>query len=127
VNSPFCVFFRFPPDFGGLEQLILKKGQLKFFEFADESFCQAQVPMLRRACVINATAPSRHAPRRVKRKVSAVGRKDRRTKITSAGRKTASVSKTGANAIPAIGAKRSLQPKNRYKKCSKRKRLIMKM
>ena len=45
----------------------------------------------------------------------------RRTKITSAALKTASVSKTGAKPIPAIGAKRSLRPKYRYKKSSKRK------
>jgi hypothetical protein len=47
--------------------------------------------------------------------------KSQRTKITSAGRKTASVLKIGAKPIPAIGAKRSLQPKYRYKKSSKRK------
>ena len=39
-------------------------------------------------CVINATARSRSVARRVKRKVSAAGSKDQRTKITSAGRKT---------------------------------------
>jgi hypothetical protein len=42
-------------------------------------------------CVTNATAPNRHAARRVKRKVSAAGSRVQRTKITSAGRKTANV------------------------------------
>jgi hypothetical protein len=36
-------------------------------------------------------------------------------------RKTVSVSKIGAKPIPAMGAKRSLGPKYRYKKSSKRK------
>src|SRR3984893_16196683 len=44
-------------------------------------------------CVTNATAQSRDPARKVKRKVSAAGSKVRRTKITSAGRKTAGVSK----------------------------------
>jgi hypothetical protein len=52
--------------------------------------------------------------------------KDQRTKITSAGRKTASASRTGENAILAIGAKRGVQSKCRYKKSSKRKPLTMK-
>src|SRR5271166_2535357 len=77
-------------------------------------------------CVINATARSRPVARRVKRKVSAAGSKDQRTKITSAGRKTASASRTGENAIPAIGAKRGVQSKYRYKNSSKRKPLTMK-
>src|SRR6202022_1677118 len=105
----------------------------QIFEFADERFCQAQMPMLRVSsirriiviCVTNATAPSRHAARRVKRKVSAAGCKAQSTKITSVGRKIASVSKTGAKPIPAIGVKRSLRPKYRYKKSSKRKWLKM--
>src|SRR5271167_25392 len=56
--------------------------------------------------VTNATAPSQHAARRVKRKASAAGCKGQRTKITSADRKTVSVSKTGAKPIPAMGAKK---------------------
>jgi hypothetical protein len=52
---------------------------------------------------------------RAKRKVSAAGCKNRRTKTTSAARKIASVSKSGENAIPGTGAKRALHPKNRYK------------
>jgi hypothetical protein len=48
-----------------------------------------------------------------------------RTKITSADPKTASVSKTGAKPNPATGAKRSLQPKYRYKISSQRKKLTM--
>ena len=61
----------------------------------------------------------------VKLKVSAAGSNVQRTKTTSAARKTANVSKTGAKPIPAIGAKRSLRPKYRYKISSKRKWLTM--
>jgi hypothetical protein len=60
---------------------------------------------------------------RVKLKVSVAGYKSRKTKITSAARTTASVSKTGASAIPVTGAKRSLGPKNRYKKSAGSKQL----
>src|SRR5580693_8256680 len=62
---------------------------------------------------------------RAKWKVSAVGCKNRRTKTTSAGRKIASVSKSGENAIPGTGAKRALHPKNRYKISSGLKSLRM--
>ena len=47
-------------------------------------------------------------------------------KTTSAGRKTASVSKNGVRAIPGTGAKRSLRPKNRYKISARLNRLKMK-
>jgi hypothetical protein len=77
----------------GATNLAVRATQI--FEFAHEGFCQAQVPLLPRVlrsrilviCVINATAPSRRVARRVKRRVSANGSKNRRTKITSAVRK----------------------------------------
>jgi hypothetical protein len=65
--------------------------------------------------VTGATAATQHAARRVKRKASVAGCKGQRTKITSADGKTVNVSKTGAKPIPAMGAKRSLGPKYRYK------------
>ena len=66
-------------------------------------------------CIISATAQNLPVADRAKRKVSAVGCKNRRTKTTSAAHKIASVSKSGENAIPGTGAKRTLHPKNRYK------------
>jgi hypothetical protein len=106
--SDLLILFLFPRILFGPERLILQWRRLKFFEFADERFCQAQMPLLRPMyriivmCVTNDTAPNWHAARRVKRKVSAAGSRVQRTKITSAGRKTASASKTGAKPIPAI-------------------------
>ena len=66
-------------------------------------------------CIISATAQKLPVADRAKRKVSAAGCKNRRTKTTSAARKIASVSKSGENAIPGTGAKRAPPPKNRYK------------
>ena len=66
-------------------------------------------------CVISASAQKLPVANRAKREVSAAGHKNRTTKTTSAGRKIASVSKSGENAIPGTGAKRALHPKNRYK------------
>ena len=66
-------------------------------------------------CIVSATAQKLPVANRAKRKVSAAGCKNRTTKTTSAGRKIASVSKSGENAIPGTGAKRALRPKNRYK------------
>ena len=78
---------------------ILEGRAAQNLEFADESFCQPQVPMPRRVLfaassqcasstlLLQAGVP----PGRVKRIVSVNGSGDQRTKITSAGRKTASV------------------------------------
>src|SRR5271157_1016312 len=73
----------------------------------------------------SATAQNLPVADRAKRKVSAAGYKNRTTKTTSAGRKIASASKSGANAIPGTGAKRSLHPKNRYKISARLKWLRM--
>ena len=57
-------------------------------------------------CATNATAPSRHAARRVKRKASAAGCKGQRTKITSADSENRQRVKDWRKAHPGYGRKK---------------------
>ena len=77
------------------------------------------------ARLVSATAQNLPVADKAKRKVSAGRVKNRRIKTTSAGRKIASVSKSGENAIPGTGAKRTLHSKNRYKISARLKWLRM--
>jgi hypothetical protein len=79
------------------------------------SIARSSICRIDAICIISATAQTLPVANKAKRKVNAAGCKNRTTKTTSAGRKIASVSKSGENAIPGTGAKRPLHPENRYK------------
>jgi hypothetical protein len=62
-------------------------------------------------------------PAEQSRRESAAGCRGRRIEATSAGRKTANASKRGAKPIPAVGARASRKPKDRYKISAEANRL----
>jgi hypothetical protein len=115
------VFFPLRALISSISGAELEVAATQTLEFVDEVFCAVGVPvlqgvlsagskqfassaLLRRTCLSQTEQSGKSAP---------LGAKTG-TKTTSTARKIASVSKSGENAIPGTGAKRTLHPKNRY-------------
>jgi hypothetical protein len=119
----------FPPDFVRPRTTDLAVTATQIFEFADEGFrlsasASAAAISIRQIlvmCVINATAPSRHAARRSKAQSQRRWLQSPENQNYFRESENRRRVKTGAKPIPVIGARRSLRPEYRYKISSKRK------